>query len=58
MVKTIILYGIGKVVLRMTFGKQSEDKIDVVNKNKPKILNCMYLPQIIMLIIVFVVKKD
>ena len=51
---TIILYGIGKVVLRMTFGKQSEDKIDVVNKNKPKILNCMYLPQIIMLIIVFV----
>lgn len=50
---TIVLYGIGKVVLKMAFGKQSEEKIDIVNKNKSKISSWMYVPQIIMLIIVF-----
>ncbi len=50
---TIVLYGIGKVVLKMAFGKQSEEKIEIVNKNKSKISDWMYVPQIILLIIVF-----
>lgn len=51
---TIVLYGIGKVVLKMAFGKQSEEKIEIVKNNKLKVSICMYIPQIIMLIIVFV----
>lgn len=51
---TIILYGIGKVAIKMAFGELSEDKAELVNANKKKISMFMYIPQIIMLIIVFV----
>ena len=51
---TIVLFGIGRVVVKMTFGKVSEDKDKVVDKNRKKLSVFMYIPQFIMLIIVFV----
>ena len=50
---TIIIYGMGKVAIKMAFGKLSEDKTDLIEKNKTKLSAIMYIPQIIMLIIVF-----
>ena len=50
---TIILFGIGRVVIKMSFGELSTDKAKVVENNKNKISFWMYLPQIIMLILVF-----
>ena len=50
---TIILWAIGKVVINMTFGKLSEDKVQIIEKNKQKLCVCMFAPQIIMLLIVF-----
>lgn len=50
---TIILWAIGKVVINMTFGKLSEDKVQIIEKNKQKLCACMFAPQIIMLLIVF-----
>jgi len=51
---TIILYGISRVVVKMSFGEKSKDKIEQVESNKPKLTLAMYLPQIIMLILVFI----
>ena len=51
---TIVLYGIGKVVVGMTFGEKSEDKAETINKNKSKVTISMYIPQIIMLLLVFI----
>lgn len=51
---TIILYGIGYVVIKTTFGKISEDKAKLIKENKHKVSIYMYIPQIIMLIIVFI----
>ena len=51
---TIILYGIGKVVIKTAFGKVSEDKIKIIESNREKVSAFMYIPQLIMLIIVFV----
>ena len=51
---TIILFGIGRVVIKMSFGKVSEDKVKSVSENKNKVGFLMYAPQFIMLIIVFV----
>lgn len=51
---TIILFGIGRVVVKMAFGELSKDKVKLVTENKKKISCFMYIPQIIMLAIVFV----
>lgn len=51
---TIILFGMGRVVIKMTFGKLSEDKAKIVNENKPKLTFGMYFPQIVMLCALFV----
>lgn len=51
---TIILYGIGRVVIKMAFGKVSEDKAKTIEDNKHKVCFWMYIPQFIMLTIVFV----
>ena len=51
---TIILYGIGKVVVKMAFGKRSEEKSKLVEENKSKLCAWMYFPQFIMLGFVFV----
>ena len=51
---TVILYGIAHVVLKMTFGKAGGEKLETVNKNKSKITPSMYIPQVIMLTVVFI----
>lgn len=51
---TIILYGLAKVVLKMTYGKLSDDKKEIVFENKKKIAFSMYVPQFIMLFLVFI----
>lgn len=50
---TIILYGIGYVVIKTAFGKISEDKSKLIAVNKDKLSVYMYIPQIIMLLVVF-----
>ena len=50
---TIILYGIGRVVIKTAFDELSEDKAKVVEKNINKISILMYVPQVILLILVF-----
>lgn len=51
---TIVLFGIGKVVIKTTFDKLSEDKVKSVEENRKKLCACMFIPQAIMLAIVFV----
>ncbi len=50
---TIILYGIGKVIIKTAFGNISEDKVKLLEENKKLLTFSMYIPQIIMLSIVF-----
>ncbi len=50
---TIILWGIAKVTIKMTFGKLSDDKAQIVKENKNKLTFCMFAPQFIMLLMVF-----
>ena len=49
-----MLYGIGKVVVKMAFGQESKDKEKTVEENKKKVTISMYVPQMIMLLIVFI----
>ena len=51
---TIILFGIGRIILKMCFGKLSEDKAKIVTNNIKKLTWKMYFPQIIMLSILFI----
>lgn len=51
---TIVLFGIGRVVIKMAFGKVSEDKAKILDDNRHKVCVWMYVPQFIMLILVFV----
>lgn len=51
---TIILFGIGRVVIKMAFGELSEDKAKLLEAGKQKISAFMYIPQIVMLVMVFV----
>ncbi|MBR6722896.1 hydrogenase [bacterium] len=50
---TIILYGIGRVVIKMAFDELSENKAKVVEKNINKVSILMYVPQVILLVMVF-----
>lgn len=51
---TVILYGISRAVIKMVYGEVSEDKKNIIENNKQKIKVSMYIPQAIMLLIVFV----
>lgn len=51
---TIVLYGIGKVVIKMSFGNVSDDKLKQIVDNRQKVSVSMYIPQFIMLSIVFI----
>lgn len=51
---TIVLYGIGHVVVKTAFGNVSEDKAKVIEYNRDKVSVFMYIPQFVMLIIVFI----
>lgn len=50
---TVIIYGMARVVVKMTFRDISEEKNELVDKNRGKITLSMYLPQVIMLVMVF-----
>ncbi len=51
---TIILFGMGRVVIKMVYGEASKDKLEVAKNNTSKISFWMYFPQISMLTIAFV----
>ena len=42
---TIVLFGIGRVVIKMAFGKISEDKAKIIEENQDKVCKLMYIPQ-------------
>ena len=50
---TVVLYGIGRAVVKMTFGEISADKASLLEENKKKITISMYIPQFVMLLAVF-----
>lgn len=51
---TVVLYGIGRVVVKTAFGNVSDDKAKMIEENRNKVSVFMYIPQFVMLIIVFV----
>ena len=51
---TIILYSMAKVVIKMVWGEKSEEKFEKAKNNISKIKPTMYIPQIIMLSLAFV----
>lgn len=51
---TIILYGLGKVVVKTAFGNVSDDKAKAIEENKCKVSVWMYVPQMVMLAFVFI----
>lgn len=51
---TIVLYGLAKSVIKMSYGEANANKIDVYSENVKKISFGMYAPQIVMLVIAFV----
>ncbi len=51
---TIILFAMGRVVIKMVFGEKTPEKFEKAKNNLHKIDITMYIPQIAMLIIAFV----
>jgi len=51
---TIILYGLAKNVIKMSFGEPNKEKTDSYNQNVKKLSCGMYIPQIVMLTAAFV----
>ena len=51
---TIILFAMSRVVFKMVYDKKASEKFDLAVKNKEKITKLMYIPQISMLTIAFV----
>ncbi len=50
---TIILFGMGRVVIKMVYGEKSAEKFENAKNNISKISISMYIPQIIMLLMAF-----
>ena len=50
---TIVLFGMGRVVIKMVFGEKSPEKFEKAKNNLSKLSTCMYVPQVVMLIIAF-----
>lgn len=51
---TIIIYGITKTVFKMVFSQGQQEKLEIAQNNKHKIKLSMILPQLVLLILVFV----
>ena len=51
---TIILYGMAKTVFNMCYGNEKEEKSELYKENAKKLTVSMYLPQIVLLTIAFV----
>ena len=50
---TIVLFGMGRVVIKMVYGEKSQEKFEKAKNNISKISASMYAPQIVMLLIAF-----
>ncbi len=50
---TVILHGFAEVVFSMTFGKLPAEREEQVRENKKKLSWCMYVPQMLLLAMVF-----
>ena len=51
---TIILYGLAKAVIGMTYGEIAKDKTEELQEKAKKLPITMYLPQVVLLAIAFV----
>ena len=51
---TVVLFGMARVVIKMVYGKKSEEKFELAKKNISKISKAMYIPQVVMLTLAFV----
>ena len=51
---TIILYGLAKSVIKMSFGEPNNNKLEVYKENVKKLSFGMYAPQVVMLTLAFV----
>ena len=51
---TIILFGLAKSVIKMSFGEPNQNKLDTYKDNLKKVTLSMYAPQIVMLVLAFV----
>lgn len=51
---TIILYGLAKSVIKMSFGEPNKNKTDIYDENVKKISFGMYAPQVVLLAITFI----
>ena len=51
---TIILFGLAKSVIKMSFGEPNNNKLEVYNENVKKLSFGMYAPQVVMLTLAFV----
>ncbi|MBR3890405.1 hypothetical protein IKJ53_07805 [bacterium] len=51
---TIILYGLAKSAIKMSFGLPNENKLETYKTNTQKLSLGMYIPQIVMLTATFI----
>ena len=51
---TVVLFGMARVVIKMVYGKKSEEKFELAKKNITKISKAMYIPQVALLTLAFV----
>ena len=51
---TVVLFGMARVVIKMVYGKKSEEKFELAKKNIVKISKTMYIPQVVMLTMAFI----
>lgn len=51
---TIILFAMGKVVIKMVFGEKSAEKFETAKENIKKVSISMYIPQIVLLSAAFI----
>lgn len=51
---TVIIYGMARVVIKMTYGEINDEKRDLIENGRGKITLFMYFPQVVMLAIVFI----
>lgn len=50
---TIVLFAMGRVVIKMVYGEKTEEKFERAKENLSKITKTMYIPQIVLLALAF-----
>ena len=51
---TIILFGLAKSAIKMSFGEPNKNKLEIYETNAKKLTFGMYAPQVVMLTLAFV----